>query len=221
MVRICCTISDTACKPTARPEKEASHPDRNAQFEYLNRKVKRRCWQQASRRFRWTPKRKNWWATSRTPGGNGAQGQARARCGSTTSSSRDWAERLLMACTIWDTTPAGSTWAWTMTRLHSPWRASAAGGTSMGQDHYPRATRAADHGGLRREQWLRVVRFGNGSCSNWLMKPDWTSPSATSPGHQQMEQDRASPVLLHQPELARQAARQLCGDPQVDRGDHD
>src|SRR5205823_7686545 len=34
--------------------------------------------------------------------------------------------------------------------------------------------------------------------------------------HQQVEQSRAPPVLLHQPELARQATRQLSRDRRVD-----
>ena len=29
----------TACRATARPEKAGSHPDRNAQFEHINRQV--------------------------------------------------------------------------------------------------------------------------------------------------------------------------------------
>ena len=37
----CCTRRATACKPIARPAKGAAHPDRNAQFEYINRCVKR------------------------------------------------------------------------------------------------------------------------------------------------------------------------------------
>ena len=40
----CCTISDTACRPTQNQE-GSSHPDRNAQFEYLNRKVRRQLQQ--------------------------------------------------------------------------------------------------------------------------------------------------------------------------------
>ena len=40
-------------------------------------------------------------------------------------------------------------------------------------------------------------------------------------GHEQMEQDRASSLRLDQPELARQAARELRGDPAIDRRDHD
>ncbi len=31
-----------------------------------------------------------------------------------------------------------------------------------------------------------------------------------------MEQDRTSPLLVHQPELAREAAGELCSDPQPD-----
>ncbi len=31
----------TASRPTARPRKATGHPDRNAQFEYINRKVQR------------------------------------------------------------------------------------------------------------------------------------------------------------------------------------
>ena len=44
-----------------------SHPDRNAQFEFINKRVKA-FQRQRSRSSRWTPKRRNWLGISRTAG---------------------------------------------------------------------------------------------------------------------------------------------------------
>src|SRR6266704_2327349 len=67
---------------------------------------------------------------------------------------------------------------------------------------------------------------GNANCRNWPTSSASTSWSATpafagagsAARHQQVEQDRAPALLLHQPELARPAARQLSGDPRIKSG---
>ena len=44
--------------------------------------------------------------------------------------------------------------------------------------------------------------FGNWSCSDWPTKQGCAYRLSLSARHQQMEQDRASPVLAHHHELA-------------------
>jgi hypothetical protein len=59
-----------------------NHPDRDAQFAYINEH-----WRQASRRFRWIPRRRSWLAISRMPAASGDPKAHRSRCECTISSS--------------------------------------------------------------------------------------------------------------------------------------
>jgi len=76
----------------------ASHPDRNAQFEYINagcssfRTV-------GSRQSAWIPRRKSWWETSRTPAAPGGRAASPRTCASTTSRIPSWARRSPMGST--------------------------------------------------------------------------------------------------------------------------
>ena len=74
------------------PRGQSAHPDRNAQFEYINDRV-RPSSARASRWSRWTPRRRNWSGISRTAGGSGSPRANRKRSGSTTSRTRRWARR--------------------------------------------------------------------------------------------------------------------------------
>ena len=77
----------------------SSHPDRNAQFEHINERVRMfQC--QASRSSRWTPRRRNWWGISRTPAGSGGPKAGRKRSGCTTSAGRALGRRSPMAFTM-------------------------------------------------------------------------------------------------------------------------
>ncbi len=91
----------------------------------------------------------------------------------------------------------------------------------MGSQRFPRATElmiTADGGGSnssRNRLWKVAAagsgeRTGPGACG--VPFPAW---------NQQVEQDRTSPVLLHHQELARPSADQLRGDRESDREHHD
>ena len=126
-----------------------SHPDRNAQFEYIKPKCRRPCGL-GSRSSRSMPRRRSWLAISRTPGGSGGRRASRSRCGCTISSTRSWARYPLRRLRHRPTTRAGSVWGPITTRPSLRWRAFAGGGTAMGQATYPRAKRlliTADGGG--------------------------------------------------------------------------
>src|SRR6266700_1256734 len=78
----------------------------------------------------------------------------------------------------------------------------------------------ADHRRRRRQQRLagaavemRAAEAGSPARSRHRGQP----PASW---HQQVEQNRAPPLLLHQPELARQATRQLSGHRRADLGHH-
>ena len=62
---------------------------------------------------------------------------------------------------------------------------------------------------------------GNSSCRTWPTNRAGHRRASPSAGHQQMEQDRTPPVLVHQPELAREALGQLSRDRRSDRRDND
>src|SRR6266571_293799 len=84
----------------------------------------------------------------------------------------------------------------------------------------PRGDPPADHRGWRRQQRLvgaavetRTPESGQRARPRHRGQP----PAAW---HQQVEQNRAPPLLFHQPELARQAPRQLSGHRRADLGHH-
>ncbi len=79
----------------------------------------------------------------------------------------------------------------------------------------PRAA-TADHGRWRRQQWVAQPTLEAGVAA--VGGRQWPGAHGLSlpPGHQQMEQDRASPLRRHQPELARAAAAHLRNHPQSD-----
>jgi hypothetical protein len=68
---------------------------------------------------------------------------------------------------------------------------------------------------------------GNANRTRWPTNSTSTLRSATpafagagsAARHQQVEQDRAPPLLFHQPKLACQATRQLSGHPRIKSGD--
>ena len=84
----------------------AQHPDRDAQFEHIDRQVADFSGP-ASRSFRWTPRRRNWSAILPVPGRNGSPKADPKRCGCMTSRTRSWARWRPMGSTIWQPTKAG------------------------------------------------------------------------------------------------------------------
>ena len=62
------TNSGYSLQANRKTREGRQHPDRDAQFRYINdRSAGSRT--RGSRRSPWTPRRRNWWATSRTPAG--------------------------------------------------------------------------------------------------------------------------------------------------------
>src|SRR4030067_838181 len=82
-------------------------------------------------------------------------------------------------------------------------------------------SRAADHGGFRRQQRRAdpAVEVGAPEVGHGERPVHFRVPSPT--GNEQVEQDRAPIVFVHQPELARSALGQPGDNHQPDRGDTD
>ena len=89
-----------------------------------------------------------------------------------------------------------------------------------GRPALPRAHAAPDHRRRWRQQRSRACGCGSWSCSGSPTTLGWRSRSATSRRDEQVEQDRAPPVLVHHDELARQAADQPPSHRQPHRRDH-
>ena len=105
----------TACRPTPRPSRAAQHPDRDAQFGYLNAQAERahgrgQPGDQRGHQEEGTGRR----VQERWPG-MAARGEPRAGRRSTTSPTRTGQGRSRTASTTWPPTPAGSSWAPTTT----------------------------------------------------------------------------------------------------------
>jgi transposase len=96
----------------------ANHPDRNAQFEHLSKKVK---WCLGRRLpVMWTPRRKSWWEISAIRAANGGLRATRNGFGCTILWIWNWDGRPLTAFMTWAATVAGSAWAWITTRQSLP-----------------------------------------------------------------------------------------------------
>ena len=69
----------------------------------------------------------------------------------------------------------------------------------MGSERYPHAERVVDHSRRRRQQWQPVPSV-EGRIAGFGGPPEPAHPCVPLPaGHQQVEQDRASNVLLTSP----------------------
>ena len=84
----------------------SSHPDRNAQFEHIHRKV-RRFLKQGQPVISVIPRRGSWWETSKTGAESFGSRGTRSRCGSMTSSFPSWDGSLPMGSTMWARIEAG------------------------------------------------------------------------------------------------------------------
>ena len=73
-----CARWTTACRPTARPRRAPPIPTATPSFATSTRRSRRR-WSRVSRRFRWTPRRRNSSGTSRTAARSGARRAPRCR----------------------------------------------------------------------------------------------------------------------------------------------
>ena len=154
----------------------STHPDRNAQFEYLNAEVE--AFQApGSRSFRWTPRRRNWSATSRMAAGICVRQANRKRCGCMTSKIPELGKATPYG--IYDLTHNQGwvnvgidhdTAAFAVATIRGWWRL-------MGRRATP-APSGADHRRWRRQQRCRGCACGRSNCKNWPMKPGWRSASA-------------------------------------------
>jgi len=86
-----------------------NHPDRDAQFRYINDRVKAAS-TRVSRRFPSTPRKRSWSAISRTPAASGRQKVRLKKCVCTISSFQNWDALHPMASMISATTPDGERW---------------------------------------------------------------------------------------------------------------
>ena len=90
----------------------------------------------------------------------------------------------------------------------------------MGQPLYPAARAVADHRRWRRQQWLAPAAVESRTAEAGRRNRSGDHRLSLAAGHQQVEQDRASAVLLHQPELAWQTAHQPRSDREPDCRHH-
>src|SRR5208282_1874221 len=105
----------------------SSHPDRNAQFEHIHRKV-RRFLRQGQPVISVDTKKKELVGDFKTGAESFGSRETRSRCGYMTSSFPSWDGSLRMASTTWARIEDGLAWVLTTTRPPSPWRASGDGG---------------------------------------------------------------------------------------------
>ena len=177
-----------------------SHPDRNAQFEHINRRSRSTCGQR-TRSSRSTPRRRNWSGTSRMPGGNGGRRATGAGPGPRLRDPGTGAGHPVRCLRSRPEHGLGerrhrSRHGGVCRGEHSPLVAiDGAARLSSGEE-------AVDHG-----RWRRQQRFASPSVEARITETGRRDRTADlrlslSAGNQQVEQDRASPVLLHQPELA-------------------
>src|SRR6266699_4226841 len=98
---------DYSLQGTRKTKEGSDHPDRDAQFAYINEQT--RAFQQRGQpAISVDCKKKNSWsAISRTAGANGSQPATPNRCGCTTSWTGSWARRSPMGSTTWQPTRAG------------------------------------------------------------------------------------------------------------------
>src|SRR5450755_1955557 len=168
---------------TARPARAASTPIATGSSNTSMRKLPR-SWPPGNRWCRWTRKRRNWWATSKTRGGNGTRREKPRTCGSTISPSRAWGGQPRMGCTTLGAMRAGralgidhDTAAFAVQSLRSFWN-------EVGQQQYPKAKRlliSADGGGsngsrVRLWKWeLQQLADETGLCITVCHLPPGTS----------------------------------------------
>ena len=138
-------------------------------------------------------------------GVSGARRALPKRSASTTSSSRNWGEPCPMASTTSPTMPAGSAASIMIWQPSLP-TPSAAGGSSWDAGVISTPTACLITATVAAAT-ARARGCGSWNCRSWLTtRPaDHRLPPAAR--HQQMEPDRAPPVLVHHRQLARQAAR--------------
>ena len=90
-----------------------------------------------------------------------------------------------------------------------------------GSSPLPRGQEAADHRRRRREQRVACPALEAGASAPRQRDGAADRGVPLPAGDEQVEQDRAPALLVHQPELARQAAGEPRGGRQPDRGDDD
>jgi len=124
-----------------RKTKEGTHhPDRNAQFEHINRRVRR---QLVTRQpaISVDTKKKELIGDFKNAGRIWRPRGGRKKFASMTSWTRRRARRFRMGYTTWDETPDGSAWAWIMTPRPSRCIRSAVGGGRWGVASIRKPTR--------------------------------------------------------------------------------
>jgi len=187
----------------------ANHPDRNAQFEHLNGKVK---WALQRRRpvISVDTKKKELVGDYKN---NGREWRPQGRPGRVRV--HDFVDPEQGRATPYGVYDVGRNTGWVSVGMDHDtaefavetirrwWR-------SMGQPVYPKAKRlVADHRRRRRKQWVAAAAVEGGVAEAGRRDRLADRGLPLPARHEQVEQDRAPAVLLHQPELARQTFAQL------------
>ena len=166
-------------------------------------------------------RKRSWSATSRTPVASGSRRTRRSSSTCTIFPATRSARRSRTASTTSRTTAASSMSAPTMTHRSSRSFRSKRGGSGCGRKRYPDATElfiTADAGGSNSYR-ARVWKFELQRLADKAPPADPRQPSSS--GNEQVEQDRAPPVLVHHDELARQTTPHLRDRGEPDRQHHE
>jgi len=203
-----------------RKTKEGSdHPDRNAQFEHLNGKVK---WSLGRRQpvISVDTKKKELVGDYK----NGGR-ELRPKGQPETVRVHDFVDPELGRATPYQIYDLGHNSGWVSVGMNHDtaefavetirrwWR-------TMGRPAYPEATRPADHRRRRRRQWFALADLESRTAKAGQRNRATYRGMSFPAGNQRVEQDRTPSVLLHHPRLAWKASPQLSDNRQFDCGDH-
>ena len=156
-----------------------------------------------SRSSRSTPRRRSWSGTSGIMGGNGSRRASQTRCASTIFRATRAGRLFRTASTTWPATRPGSAWDAITTRPPSQLPRFVSGGPRWTGAPTPRRPRCSSRP-TRAAATATARARGSVNSRRSPMRPNSASASVTSPPrHEQVEQNRASALLPHHRELAR------------------
>ncbi len=207
-----------------KTEEGGDHPDRDAQFRHINERGSTRRWPRGSRSISVDTQEEGTdreLRQSRPP----VAARRSSRC---TVNGHDFPTPdvprayPVRRSTTWRRNSGfvnvgtdHDTGAFAVASIRGWWRAE-------GRRLYPKARTTADHRRWRRQQRLPPAAVEAGACRGWPTSTGLDDHGVSLPaGNQQVEQGRASAVLVHLVELARRAAARLRDDRAADRRNDD
>ena len=216
----CCGGWATACRPPPRSSEGAQHPDRDAQFRYINAQARAHLGpgqpvisvdtqEEGAGRRTWPTTGREWQPKGRP----------------TRVDVHDFPDPEVGKAIPYGVYDIGAnegfvvvgddhdTAAFAVATIGRWW-------DEVGPVAYPDADPAADHRRRRRLQRLPQPAVEGRARPTWPTAPAWTSPSATPARHLEVEQDRAPPLLRHLHELAGPAPHQPPGRRRPHRRHH-